>query len=113
MSLPGLTNFLRNTYGCRKDSPSFRIQIKNCKVLCDANYKYEQQGNTGTGLCMVSYEEWQYNGNKEESGRISTVVFRCNMVESQAEGNNGRERNILWLNVHETWIQGKEGILKA
>ena len=34
VSQPDLTNSLRNAYGCRKDSP-FRIEIKNCKLLCD------------------------------------------------------------------------------
>ena len=51
--------------------------------------------------------------DEEESGRISTVVFRCNRIKDQAEGYNGTERSIIWLNVHETWIQGKGGILKA
>ena len=107
VSQPDLTNSLRNAYGCRKDAPSFRIQIKNCKVLCDETKKSNEQGLTGNGLCVVSYEEWQYVGDKEESGRISTVVFRCN-PESHAVDGNAKERNMLWLNVHETWIQGKE-----
>ena len=105
VSQPDLTNSLRNAYGCRKGSP-FRIEIKNCKLLCDETKNRNQDGSKG-GLCVINYEEWQYLGDKEESGRISTVVFRCN-GRSSSENVDTKERNITWLNVHETWINGKE-----
>ena len=106
VSQPDLTNSLRNAYGCRKDT-DFYIEIKNCKILCDETKKFNQDAVQKDGLCVISYEEWQYDGDKEVSARISTVVFRC--YNSSCQENVDRtERNISWLNVHETWINGKE-----
>ena len=106
VSQPDLINSLRDAYGCRKDSP-FRIEIKNCKLICDESKTINQDCRSKGGLCVISYEEWQYVGEKEESGRISTVIFHCKMA-SDTGNAAGKEPSISWLNVHETWIQGKE-----
>jgi hypothetical protein len=83
-----LNERLKSAYGVHSEH-GITIDIKNVEVLSGSNFGH-----------LVRYEEWQRSGSPEkETARVSTAFLQ----ESEGSGQN----NLLWLNVHETWMPGK------
>jgi hypothetical protein len=68
-----------------------RINTESPLDIWIENYLFEQ---VGTGLFLVTYEEWQKD-EKRKRGRLSTAIFK--KVTNDYN-------NLLWLHVHETWL---------
>ena len=62
----------------------FDIEIRNVETV-----------ESGPGIRLVRYEEWQGTG-EGETGRISTACFRA--AEDAPEG-------IVWTDLQETWLE--------
>ena len=63
---------------------NFDIEIRNVESV-----------ESGPGIRLVRYEEWQRTG-EEETGRISTACFRA---DEDAPGG------VVWTDLHETWLE--------
>ena len=45
---------------------------------------------------LATYEEWQQEGGRPTSGRVTSVLFRRRL---------GLPQGLEWHHVHETWIE--------
>lgn len=48
------------------------------------------------GHCMITYEEWQQDGDGPARGRLSSALFR-----ERSDAPQGVE----WVHLHETWLR--------
>jgi hypothetical protein len=85
VSREAVLDSIRAQYG-RDDPGAFDIEIRNV----DLRHATDDHAT-------VRYEEWQETDG-ETTGRVSTVLFRA-VPESSAPGD------LLWLDVHETWLE--------
>ncbi len=76
-----LLPLLRGLHASRVEQ-SFRIEVKNIRSR-----------SLGSGLYLVSYEEWQYTGDKTRNWQ-SSVIMRS---------SEGKPNGLVWEHVHETY----------
>lgn len=77
---------LFNAYGVHERG-RFTIEIRNVRVM------YRK-----SGICLMTYEQWQRVKGEKETARIATATFRESL---------GRLNHVEWLSVHETWLAGR------
>jgi hypothetical protein len=82
-----LVDALKAAYGCQRDHTVFTIQCRNVQVKSE---------NIGTSV-LCCYEEWQRVG-EIETARLASAWFQ----------DNGNDRPLIWLHVHETWLPGRD-----
>ena len=77
---------LFNAYGVHERG-RFTIEIRNVRVM------YRK-----SGICLMTYEQWQRVKGEKETARIATATFREKL---------GPWNHVEWLSVHETWLAGR------
>ena len=76
---------LESTYGAR---PDFKIWIKDCQC------RFVSENH-----CLITYEEW-HDLAGVGSSRLSSALF---------ERREGTPNGVVWLSVHETWLDENAG----
>jgi len=76
-----LLPLLRGLHASRR-AQSFRIEIKNVR-----------SHSLGSGLYLVSYEEWQYSGDETRHWQSSAIM----------RVSEGTPNRLAWEHVHETY----------
>ena len=84
---PVLDSIRASRGGDADSEPPFRIEIRDLRAL-----------TTTDDYCQLTYEEWQRRDG-EWSGRRSTALFRRD--ETAPNG-------VVWVDLHETWIEGRD-----
>ena len=77
-----IINIIKRSYGTRHDQPL---------IIWTKNFQFKE---LTPNYLVVMYEEWQ-KINENDTGRLSTAIFRK---------NNLLDSGVEWLHVHETWL---------